>query len=805
MLNVADYQLNAYALPNLLVGCGAVLWGLMLWWREPDSDAGAWAIGVGLAAAAWQVGFAVAYCVAAHHPLLAQRWIVLAQTGVILLPPTLYELLRRLLGLQGWRNALSPAVWTAAVLFLFLVWATPLYLGTPYRYSWGYYAHYRTVGTLQAAELCGVMVFLFVQCWRTWQGAPQRSMRRYRARILLVGFGVAFTAAVDFIACWGVPVYPFGYLMVGFTIAAIIYATWRYRVVAVTSPAAADHVLRTLSDGVLVLDDSGAIALANERAAALLGTSAPALRGRTPADVLPALAALLQAPAADPDMRAGEVEIRRSGGARGTCVLAVRISRMHAAHDAAPITVWVLQDITRYREAEARIRELVYVDQATGLANRRNFCDIVTRALRHGAPGRGVAVGALRVQRSRYLADYPARQSRDDPLLAEIASRLERFARMHARHPVSVARLQGYEFAVLLEHTESLAQASSVLGELLGQLREPVTLDDQPVAPAVRLGVSLYPDDGQRTERLMEYAAAALDQAAEAGDEHVHFYNASTNAAAVQAVMLRTRLAHAIDHDELRVYFQPIVSASSGAIAGAEALVRWCDPVYGLRPPGEFIPVAEQSRLITALDRWVLHAACRQAVAWPQKDPTVAINLSGANLVGSAGVRLAATVEEALRLSGLAATRLEIEITENHIVGRQPEVIQCLQRLRSQGVRIVLDDFGTGYASLSYLQWFPLDKLKIDQSYVLTIGQDAKKTALLESILVLADQLGLEVVAEGVETPYQAAFLRRRRCDYLQGFLFSRPQPAEAFSRLLASWASGEASLPAMRPAKGEH
>ena len=786
MLTLTDYAFRFFALPNLVAAFGLLVWGLLLRWREAESATGLWALAVSLAAGTWQVGFAVAYC--ALNPTSALQWITLSQVGVVFIAPTLYELLRRLLGLSGWRSRLSPWIWAAALSFLYILLATDIYMGRPNAYWWGYYADYRIGGTLLAGYLCSLLVFLFIECFRTWRHSPRGSSRRHRARILLVGFGVCFTAALDFLPSWGIDVYPFGYVMVTFMVITIGYAAWRYRIVAVTSRAAADHVLKTLSDGVLVLDDLGAIAVANSRAERLLGVERNGLLGMTIDKVLPMTHTTLSpAVSPSPDPLQTEIELPLLSGERR--VVNITVNTMRDAYGGAPLTVLVLQDVTRYREATDRIRDLVYFDQVTGLPNRRHLRDKLGQALELASQGESLALCGIRLEHFRHLADHSSAHL-SDAMLHVIAARLQSFAHSAVHEKVTVARLQGYEFAILFERPESVGKMTSELNRLHKILSEPIVIGSRRLQPVLWLGVSLYPNDAASIDALMDRAAAAVDQAAEARAENVHFYNAEANTAALHSLMLSTKIARAIETDEMCLYFQPIISTKTGRIASAEALVRWNDPQQGLRPPNEFIPVAEQSELITTLDDWVLRKACEHALEWkgPFAAPRVAVNLSGASLALGGGTRFAQMIEGVLETSGLPPERLEIEMTETRMVGTDQAVVDGLKRLRDLGVRIAVDDFGTGYASLSYLQHFPLDKLKVDRSFVMAIEEDPTKTALLRSILLLASQLNLEVVAEGVETPHQAAFLLRHGCDFIQGYLFSRPRPAEEFVQLVHTW-----------------
>ncbi|HET6725334.1 MAG TPA: EAL domain-containing protein [Gammaproteobacteria bacterium] len=778
---MADYNLSLFVLPNLIVAAATLLWGLLLYWRDPDSPASPWAVAVAVSVALWQVAYGMGYI--ARTPGLAQRWIAFGQIGIIFIGPSLYEQLRRLLDLRGWRSRLSPLLWIAAAVELYLLLGADAFLGPPYHYAWGWYPHYRVGGTVLAAGLSATLIFLFVCCLLTWKDSPRDSGRRHRARLLLIGFCVSFTAAIDFLGCLGIAVYPFGYIMVGFTVVAVGYAAWRYRVIGVTSRAAAEQVLKTLSDGVLVLDDLGVVAVANERAALLLGRPVAELVGKTLTNVVPALTWR--------EEPGDETELAFAGLDGAERILNVKADTLRNDDGSASLTVYALQDVTRYHEAADRIRELVYFDQATGLPNKRHLRDKLVESLERASPARIVAVCAMRVKHIRHLADVPG-GSAADPVLHAIAVRLKTFTETSESGAVTAARTSSNEFVLLFSQVDSVGELTAQLNRLNTRLREPVTVDKRILRPALWLGVSLYPNDADDADALVERATAAMDQAAAIRTENTHFFNASANSAALRAQDLDSRLARAIEADELKPYFQPIINTDTGAIDYAEALVRWADPLRGVRMPDEFVPGAEESGLIVTLDRWMIHASCREAARWrgngKDSAPRVAVNVSGVDLAASGRDDLVATVEAALKTSGLPPNRLEIEITETRAVTTDEAVLDKLRRLRALGVRITVDDFGTGYASLSYLQQFPLDALKVDASYVAAIGEDRKRTALLRSILVLAGQLGLEIVAEGVEAPHQAAFLRRYGCHLVQGFLFCRPLPAAEFVRFAESW-----------------
>lgn len=802
------YWFNPYAMPNLVVGLGILVWGWFLRKTEAQSETGIWAFGVASSAAVWLLGFAAAYC--SLTSTLAGRWISVAQAGVVVLAPMLYEFMSKLLGFSGWRKAITPIVWAIAAVFLILLAVTGDYLAPPYHYFWGFYAHYRLGGKAFAVYFVGVALFLSLECWRTWRRAPHGSVRRRRALVLLVGFGGGFLAAVDFIPALGIPVYSFGYLMAAFTVSIFGYASWRYQTISVTSEVAAEQILKTLSDGVLVLDEMGTIARLNNRGVQMIGKEANDLLGRRLEEVLPSMEQSIgqaDAETRSPDVVSREIELLDGGGGNKR-IVDVTVDTLRDRSGASSLTVLVLQDVTRYRNAIEKIQKLTYFDQATGLPNRRHLRARMDQIIK-GSPGSNrFALGVLRVERVKRVLLGSQHAISPDSILMAVAQRLKEFlAATEARGiPVMAGILQGYDFAILFEDVEGLGQLSRLLSDALTYLRVPVDQGSIRFKPMVWLGVGLYPQDGVRPDELLERAIAAVDQAVSTKSENIHFYNDATNEASVRSLALSTRLECAIENRELEMHFQPVVNANSCQIEYAEALARWSDPLHGNCSPEEFIPVAEQSDLALALDQWALSEACAAAVRWdsPGKRavPAVAVNLSGSHLNQVARGSLVGMVRSVLEVSGLTPDRLVLEITERCLVEAKEDLISELGRLREQGVRISMDDFGTGYASLSYLEWLPLDKLKIDRSFVTAIGRDARKTVILEAMLSLAKKLDLRVVAEGVEDPRQVDFLVRHGCEYLQGYLFSRPVPGEKFNELLQEWSIPRLSRSAVKTIK---
>jgi len=417
-------------------------------------------------------------------------------------------------------------------------------------------------------------------------------------------------------------------------------------------------------------------------------------------------------------------------------------------------------------------------DPLTGLANRTLFADRVARAIaharRHDLP---VAVLLVDLDHFKRVNDSMG-HSAGDVLLREVARRLQ----TSVREEDTVARLGGDEFAVLLPHVAGIEAAAFVGARLLATFAAPVTIAEQQIMVTASIGLSVYPDDGPDLEALIEGADAAMYRAKEQGRNTVEIFSPALLTQAHERLALESALRLAVDSNELVLHYQPKVDLRTGAICGAEALVRWNHPEKGLLFPGHFVPLAEQSGLMVSMGEYVIAAALEQLQTWRAGGlpPLVmSVNISARQLRSG----LADYVARALRMAGVDPRALELELTESAAVESLDLTTAELSELRAIGVRCSIDDFGTGYCGLSYLSRLPIDVLKIDRSFINAMS--AADASIVKAIIALGHSLGLRVVAEGVETPEQLAYLVERDCDEVQGYLFSKPVPADEFTRLL--------------------
>ncbi|MDO9103951.1 MAG: PAS domain S-box protein [Methylovulum sp.] len=439
-------------------------------------------------------------------------------------------------------------------------------------------------------------------------------------------------------------------------------------------------------------------------------------------------------------------------------------------------------DITEHKAAEEQIKQLAFYDPLTQLPNRR----LLLERLKHGInmerrDGRHLALLMLDLDRFKAVNDSLGHLAGDD-LLRQVAVRIT--ARL--RDVDMVARLGGDEFVVLLEDIAQPEDAARVAKEIITDLTEPFCLPQSGnVEIGASIGISLYPQHGDSTETLMDHADAALYQAKDAGRGCFAYFSEDLTLAAQERIALETRLRRAIARQELRVFYQPQVAIDSGCIVGAEALVRWQDPVEGLISPLRFIPIAEETGLIIAIGEWVLRETCRQGRQWLDEGLpaiTLAVNVSPHQFRRSDICALVATV---LSETGFPAKHLELEITESGLMGNQDNATAILNNLRAQGVRLAIDDFGTGYSSLAYLKHFPLDVLKIDKSFIDDIPFHKDDMEIAATIIAMGHILGFKVLAEGVETVGQLAFLQAKGCDSYQGYIKSKAVPTHEFAGIL--------------------
>jgi diguanylate cyclase (GGDEF)-like protein len=434
------------------------------------------------------------------------------------------------------------------------------------------------------------------------------------------------------------------------------------------------------------------------------------------------------------------------------------------------------------RRAEAQIQHLATHDPLTGLPNRAMFMNLLERAI-IAARMKSSQCATLFIDLDRFkVINDSLGHAAGDKLLVEISSRLKAVI----GEAGVVARLGGDEFVLILDHFRDTAEVASVARKLLVALAPPVEIAGHQCRTTASIGVAVYPADGEDAQTLTKNADIAMYAAKEDGKNAFRFFSTEIKAQSVDRLALEQDLRQALELDQFVLHYQPKILAASGDIVGLEALVRWQHPQLGLVSPQKFIPLAEETGLIISIGRWVLRTACAQAVAWQREgfpDVSMAVNLSPRQFSDE---HLLRDIEEALEASGLDPRLLQLEITESTVMHNVDRAIRILDAIQARGIRLAIDDFGTGYSSMSLMKRFPIDTIKIDRSFVRDLDANKEDRAITTAIITLGRALGLTVVAEGVETSTQQAFLTGEMCDQLQGYLFSKPVPADEVPGILA-------------------
>ena len=544
--------------------------------------------------------------------------------------------------------------------------------------------------------------------------------------------------------------------------------------------------LRQLVDGAMegiVIHRQGVVLDANAAFRALSGASADTIQG--------VAASTLFAPSTGTGMRAGmpwdtdtgeagageagageagdrhELDLQRGDGSTVPVEVLCRVIDYRG--EAAQLLA--VRDLRERRAAEAKITHLAYHDGLTGLANRLLLHDRLDHALAQAARvGEVMAVLCLDLDRFKAVNDTLGHAA-GDVLLRKVADRL----RECVRASDTIARIGGDEFVVVQVNAHQPNGAVTLADRIIEHICAPYDLEGQRASIGTSVGISFYPQDGATAGELMKHADVALYRAKSSGRGRFCAYEPGMDQALREREALERDLREAVGTAQLEMHYQPLVSCGQDeAITGFEALMRWTHPARGAVPPGEFIPLAESCGLIVALGRWALETACREAAGWPG-GLRVAVNLSPAQFRAD---DVPLMVADVLARTGLAADRLELEVTEGLFLRDTAHVLGFLTRLKELGVRLALDDFGTGYSSLGYLRRFPFDRLKIDRSFVKALADDHGARAIVQAILAMSRSLNLDVTAEGVETPQQLALLQEQSCGTVQGFLLGRPMRA---------------------------
>jgi diguanylate cyclase (GGDEF)-like protein len=493
------------------------------------------------------------------------------------------------------------------------------------------------------------------------------------------------------------------------------------------------------------------------------------------------------------------IRANRNVGLVTNCVLVRRDGFESAIEDsAAPIhnrdgqtsgAVIVFHDVSEARAMALKMSHLAQHDFLTGLPNRMLLTERLSQAIglahRHH---KQVALLFLDLDYFKNVNDSLG-HAIGDQLLQSVAERLA----SNVRATDTVCRQGGDEFVILLAEIEQPQDAAIIAEKLLAAFVESHLVGGQELHITLSIGISVYPDDGLDLDAILQNADTAMYHAKADGRNNFQFFRSDMNTRAVRRLLIEGNMRRALKQNEFLLHYQPQIDLASGVITGSEALVRWQDPELGLIPPGQFIPVAEESGLIVPIGRWVLREACRQVRAWQDaglRTVPVAVNISAVEFRHKDFLDGLVTI---LKETGLTSDYLELELTESILMHDVEASMTTLDALKAMGIKLAIDDFGTGYSSLSYLKRFPIDTLKIDQSFVRDIATDVDDATIVSAVIGMGRNLNHRVIAEGVETHEQFTFLSTRQCPEGQGFLFGKPVVADEFARLLVA---GRVDLP---------
>ncbi len=539
------------------------------------------------------------------------------------------------------------------------------------------------------------------------------------------------------------------------------------------------NVFENIGEGIVIADRDNRIIEVNEAFEKITGYGEKRVKGEMPlffADVesRETLMREIMAAISSRGVWRGELKIRRVDG--GESFEWVVVSRLKGPRSTMEGFLYVISDINELKLSQEKLSYLAFHDPLTGLVNRTMLMDriehIIDRAERVKV---SAAVLFLDLDRFKYVNDTFGHAA-GDLLLVEMAKRLQRVLRKGD----TIARFGGDEFVILLEDIEDRSYVYEKAQNLLSLLKEPIELQNHSLIVYGSIGIAVFPDDGQDAQTLLKHADTAMYQAKQSR-EHIRFYTPQMSEHTLKSLVLEKELSDALEREEFRVYYQPIVRGGDGGLDGAEALVRWEHPERGLIFPGEFIPFAEETGLIARIDEWVLERVIADLRQW-HADPgnrivPVSVNISGRQINRQDVTRLI----EILNRSALARDYIGLEVTETYLMQFVDETVTQLERLKHAGVKLSMDDFGSGYSSLGYLKRFKIDTLKIDQLLVHDIVDDRDDRSIADAIIKMGHSLGLRIIAEGVETKEQYETLRQFGCDAMQGFYFDRALPRETF------------------------
>src|SRR5919112_1270296 len=780
-----DWRYTLYVISLFVAAALLVVFALRAWRRR--GTPGAMALAVLMAAGTvWGVGYALS--LGAAEPSTRIYWGEIKYLGTVAIPLAWLIFALQYTGREGWVTrgvltllAVEPCV---ALVLIFTNEAHGLFWSSRGPTTTGSFPIIESVyGPWFWVHLSYSYLLLLVGTVFLTQ-ALVSSAHLYRGQRIALVVGTSMPWIVNAVSVSGlVSVGSPDPAPLAFAIAGVVFARplFRHGPLDLVS-VARDVVVEGMGDGVIVLDVQDRVVDLNPAAQRILGCSFSEAVGQPIERILPDQVALLRRHHGSEEAH-GEAALGSGAAPR---YYDIAISSLRTRNVARTGRLISLRDITERKALEHRLMQQALHDPLTGLPNRTLFMNRLEHALARGRRHEStVAVLFMDLDNFKFVNDSLGHEA-GDRLLIAVSNRVQ----PRLRSEDTIARLGGDEFAVLIEDIKYTSEPAYVAERIVEELQAPFTLGGQPVVITPSIGIAIGDSRQDPPEHLLREADLAMYRAKEDGKARHRVFDPNMEYETTERLRLENDLRRALQRDEFRVHYQPLVHLETRRIIGMEALVRWEHPERGVILPDDFVPLAEEIGLIIPLGWWVLREACRQAHKWQKRysaEPplSMGVNLSTKQLLDS---DLVEDVEGLLRETGLDPECLILEITESAVVGAEEHRIGTLRRLRALGVQFALDDFGTGYSSLSYLKRLPVSLLKIDRSFVERIGQDAEDEVLVSGIVYVASGLGLSVVAEGVETPEQLAQVKSLGCELGQGHYFSEPVSSEAAGELLATY-----------------
>ena len=778
------------ALPFAFAGLTVLTVGTAILLRERFSRVGWLHFLLSSTIGAWQLTTAFEFL--STDVDAATLWGRASTLFVLAIPPLQYHFASAITG-QRHRRGVAGA-WLACALLLVVHLAGQMHAGIV-AYSWGYYPLYAPVGWVFVFFTLAVVALTQQMYWQQYRTNRRGSFASRRGLLLLTGLTVASIGAVDFLPALGVGIFPFGGLavMVGNIVNA--YATWRYRLVAITPAYAADQLMDSMSDGVLLIDRDGIVRLVNPAASEILGIDRALLVNRLPPNQLAQEVLGWQHQPFFPSENAalGEREHVSTDGSRRTLDVSVTLMREPGLEPA--VAVITLRDITAAVQAQEQIERLAYYDPLTHLPNRVLLKERLAEGMARARRAKGLAaILFLDLDRFKHVNDTLGHDA-GDLLLKGVAERISACVRetdcllrsAELGGGTTLARLGGDEFVLVLAPLERPEDAAKVAARVLDSLTRPFSLKGgAEVTTTASIGISVYPSDGEEADALMRNADVAMYQVKENGRNAYRFHDDSMNAAALARTDLENGLRRGLARSEFLLRYQPQVAARSGDIAGLDAQLFWRHPQHGMLPAAEFIAASEDATVVTPMSEWLVRSACLQLRAWHAMGlPSLYLSLT---LPPGAADRgdLPRLVREASAQAGVDPGLLMLGfgcLPGARVSLRTQDAMQALQDM---GARLVLDDLGSGPAAFSSLGQYPLSMVRLEASFLRGLARDGDLATVTRAMIHMVHALNLGVVVTGVESAAHASLLRETGCDLAQGPAFGMPVAAEDVPGLLS-------------------